>query len=643
MSDGVHTDLVLGTAGHIDHGKSSLVLALTGVDPDRLAEEKQRGITIELGFAQVRLPGNLKLGVIDVPGHERFVRQMIAGATGIDLALLCIAADDGIMPQTVEHLAVLELLGITTCVVALTKADLVDDEWVAFMTSEVRGHLTRTPFAAAPIVAVSSRTGQGLDELKAALSQAARSTSRAKTGRALRLPVDRVFTIKGAGTVVTGTLWSGVAEVGVEVEVVPSTLRTRVRSVQVHGQPVECAGAGHRVALNLNAVSTTDVRPGDFLVSPGTVRPTDHFDVDLSYLGAPTHTKPLESGTRVHLAHGTREVTGRVLFMDGRTSLAAGESALAQIRLDEPLPVLWRDRFVIRSYSPVHVIGGGVILRAHPRRTTLLSEPDRMLLDALCAGDEQAIAQAAFSLAPYPVTVEELVALSGLDEAAAKRELDDIVKRGKALLLDENGRSPRYAAKSALQKYCSTIENALMKFHTEQPTATGIAKEALRQRCLVRADTDCFDALLAYAVTQGAAVLQGGEVSHPRAGAGARVLEEQAAEKLHATLVASASTPPTLSELVAAGTLDSSLAFRALGILVKQGRARRVGQDFYFDATAFASLEAAVRTRLSESPATAAELRDAMNVSRKYAIPLLEYFDAQGITRRDGDLRVLNT
>ena len=347
-----------------------------------------------------------------------------------------------------------------------------------------------------------------------------------------------MFSIKGAGTVVTGTLWSGSARTGDEVEVLPSGLRTRVRSVQVHGEPVDRADAGHRVALNLNAVSTDEVRPGDFLAAPGAASATDRFDAHLAFLGVPGKGKPLVSGARVHVAHGTREVTGRVLLMDGRPSLGVGERAYAQIRLDEPLPVAWRDRFVVRSYSPVHVVGGGEVLRARPRRTTTLAPGTLELLDALREGDE-----------------------------------------------------------AVLQKQRAAIENALLKFHAENPAATGIAKDALRQRCLPRADAGCFDALLDDAVARGAAVADGGEVSHPKAGAGARKLEEQAAEQLRETLAAAAGAPPSTGELIAS-------------------------------------------SGLVDGPATAAELKDAMGTSRKYAIPLLEYFDSQAVTRREGDTRV---
>lgn len=637
-------DLILGTAGHIDHGKSSLVQALTGVNPDRLAEEKKRGITIELGFARLDLPDGTSLGVVDVPGHERFVRQMIAGSTGIDLALLCIAADDGIMPQTEEHLAVLDLLGVPTCVVALTKIDLVDAEWAAFMADEIRSRLATTPYADAPIVKVSSRTGEGLDELKDTLAKVAHAAQRSKTGTTLRLPVDRSFSIKGAGTVVTGTLWSGTAAIGDEVEVLPSGLRTRIRSVQVHGEAVEYAEAGHRVALNLNALSTDEVRPGDFLVAPNTLRPTDRFDADVRYLGIPGTTKPLVSGTRVHIAHGTREVCGRVLFMNGKEDLKAGERAYAQIRLDEPLAVAWCDRFVLRSYSPVHVIGGGMVLRAHPKRTTTLTSETEALLDALAARDEPRIARTAFALMPLPATADELADVSGLSADAAAHELKALEHERTAVRLQAptaNGRD-RWVAKQQVQKHRSTIENELLKFHANYPDRTGIAKEALHQRCFPRATEECFDALIAEAAAAGAVAVSGGEVSHPQAGAGARVREEQAAAQLYGLLTQNAGAPPAIEEVIATSGLDTKLAYRALGALEREGKTVRVGQTFSFESAALSTFEQAVRTRLAAGPATAAELRDALGTSRKYAIPLLEYFDACGITRREGDRRVLN-
>ena len=635
-------NLVLGTAGHIDHGKSTLVQALTGTDPDRLAEEKQRGITIELGFAQLVLPDGTAMGVVDVPGHEKFVRQMIAGSTGIDVALLCIAADDGIMPQTEEHLAVLELLAIPTCVVALTKCDLVDDEWAAFMADEVRGRLAATPYANADVVPASSRTGAGLDELRAAIQKAAHATARRATSSTLRLPVDRSFTIKGAGTVITGTLWSGIAAVGGEVEIMPAGTRTRIRSVQVHGKPVDAAPAGHRTALNLNAVSTEQVRPGVFLCTPGSVAPTDHFDVDLTYLGTPGNDKPLESGSRVHVAHGTKECIGRVLLMDGLPSIAPGQKAAAQIRTEEDLPVSYGDRFVIRSYSPVHVVGGGVVLRAHPRRTTTINEGDKALLEALRSGDEAAAVQAAFAQAEYPVNAGEIAQATGLSAARAAKELAALVEARNAQHISTGNTSAElFTTKRQLQKLSKAIENALLKFHAANPAATGIAKDALRQSVMPKASAEAFAAVLASAQASGQAVMCDGLVSHPQAGAGARVLEEQNAQKLSDILREAGVKPPFAADLFTQADLVPKQAYKALVVLEKQGRIEKVNDDLFFDSQAFATLKTAVAEQLAGGPASATELKDAMGLSRKHAIPVLEHLDGTGFTRRVGDAREL--
>ena len=637
-------DLVLGTAGHIDHGKSSLILALTGTDPDRLSEEKQRGITIELGFARLSLDDGTTLGVVDVPGHEKFVRQMISGSTGIDMALLCIAADDGVMPQTTEHLAVLELLRIPTLVVALTKTDLVDDEWVEFMADEVRSRLADGPYKDAEIVPVSSRTGAGLDDLKAALARAAHATTRQKATSTARLPIDRVFTIKGAGTVITGTLWSGTVSAGDELEVLPSGRTSRVRSVQIHGEATETAEAGHRIALNLSSLSTEEVRPGDFLATPGTVSATDRFDADFTYLGAPASDKPLESGARVHVSHGTREVTGRILRIGGGQPIERGERVYAQIRLDEELPVSWRDHFIVRSYSPVHVIGGGVVLRAHPKRSTTATPEKIALLDALRDGDEIRAAECAFLLEKAPVTCKALAQATGCGEASAQSALEALEKSRKACRLTpaQAGAAEYFTTTRYVQKTRSAIENALLAFHNENPASTGISKEALRQKVSTRLSTDCFDALLADAAATKHAVVHAGEVSHPQAGAGAQAMEAQAAETLLTALREAGCAPAPLDEIFSRCGIDAPLGRRAMGALEKAGSAARVTKDLAFSTETLSRFEHAVREHLADGvAASAAELKDAMGTSRKYAIPLLEYFDDKGITRRSGDERVL--
>jgi selenocysteine-specific elongation factor len=628
-------DLVLGTAGHIDHGKSSLVLALTGTDPDRLAAEKQRGITIELGFAKLELPSGLAMGVVDVPGHERFVRQMIAGATGIDIALLCIATDDGVMPQTEEHLAVLTLLGVPKLIVALTKSDLVDAEWLEFVSGEVQARLGKTPYAGSPIIAVSSRTGEGLDQLKAILDEAAGSTKRESDAAAFRLPVDRSFAIKGAGTVVTGTLWSGKASVGDEVEILPAGKTCRIRSIQVHNQPVQSAGAGHRTALNLNGISTDEVRPGDFLCTPGTLTPSDHFDVEFTYLGAPGSEKPLESGARVHVAHGTKELVGRVLLMDGE-SIAPGSTALAQIRTEGDLAVARGDRFIVRSYSPVHVVGGGQILRAHPRRSTNLTDGEQQLVEALRAGDSAKAVRAVLESATYPLTAAEVATQADLTQQQAESELEALAATGNALHMGD-----AFATKPMAQKLTSAIENTLMKFHAANPQATGMSKGALAQAACPKCPDAAFDAVLAYACDRGKAVFADGEVSHPTEGAGARKLEQQAADALASALQAAGTTPLAAKDLIGQAGLTPQAGFKALGKLEQDGRAVKINNDLYFDAAVFTQFESALRAKLAAGPASAADLKDAMGTSRKFAIPLLEYFDAQGITRRVGDAREL--
>lgn len=641
MQDPSNPSIVIGTAGHIDHGKSTLVQALTGTDPDRLAEEKKRGITIELGFARLDFPDGSYAGIVDVPGHERFVRQMISGASGIDIALVCIAADDGVMPQTREHLAVLDVLGIRQCVVALTKTDLADADWTQFVMQEVRDTLGSTPFGNAPIIPVSARTGEGVEDIRAALFALAHETTRSAQAGFARLPIDRVFTIKGAGTVVTGTLWAGSIAVGDELEVLPHGIRARVRGIQVHGENVEAASSGNRTALNLVNVKTEDVRPGDFLVTPGSIAPTDRFDARISYLGAASDAPAFESGAKVHIAHGTKEVVGRVLLMNGRASLPASESAYCQIRTDEALPVTRTDRFVVRSYSPVRVIGGGVVLSSHPKRRTNLSKADERLIDALMRND---IAEAAASLldtASIPLSANEAATRLDASPSELRKYLEALASDRKAIRIEAKS-APYYLAPALHRKLLSSIENALLDFHAKNPASTGLSKGALRDAVGVRADDDAFEALLSAAVAENKAVAEGGEVSHPRAGGGAKKIEQQAVRTIAEALAAGGAAPETWASLIEGAKLPNALAHKALKILENDGRAVRVSRDLVYDATALEALGAAVASRLETAgSASAADLKEAMGISRKYAIPVLEHFDAIGLTVREGDLRAL--
>ena len=634
------TDFILGTAGHIDHGKSSLVRALTGTDPDRLAEEKERGITITLGFAQLTLPSGRRVGVVDVPGHERFVRQMVAGATGMDVALLVIAADDGVMPQTVEHMAVLELLGVRSCVVALTKADLVDEDWLLFMEDEVAGALEGTPFEGAPVIPCSSATGAGLEELKAALDECLRGAERTKPSGAVRYPVDRVFSVKGFGTVTTGTLWSGSVHVGDELEVLPRGLRAKVRSIQVHGQDRDAAQAGNRVAICLAGLSTDDVRPGDFIAAPGSLQVTDRFDAQLSYSDPFGSGKALESGSRAHIAHGTREVVGRILCMNGQPRIQPGESARVQVRLDEPLPLSYGDRFIVRSYSPVRVVAGGSVLAAHPRRRTTLSAAESATLDALAAGDAQGAVDAFALGAAEPFTAEEAAAALGLPQRQVSARLEELLAAKKLAALGTAGRHLLPAAEAA--RLVSRVESCLMRFHNANPESTGLAKEELRHQLQARMAPACLDALLEEAEAKGVCVQVDGQLSHPKAGAGARAQVLKAAQVIGAALDAAAGAPPALDALLKETGLNPGIARKGLLELLEQGGAVRITNDLAFSAAVIGSWKESIAAFIEENgPATAAQLKDACGTSRKYMMPVLEWLDAQGFTRRSGDLRTL--
>jgi selenocysteine-specific elongation factor len=632
----VATSLVLGTAGHIDHGKSTLVKALTGTDPDRLAEEKARGITIELGFAQLTLPSGRTMGVVDVPGHERFVRQMVAGATGIDVVLLVVAADDGIMPQTREHLAIIDLLGIERGVVALTKADLAEPDWIELVAEEVRALVDTTSIAGAPIVPVSAATGEGIPELLAALDSVAGEASSRQAGLPFRLPVDRVFTIAGAGTVITGTLWSGQVARDDAVEIMPGGQEARVRGVQVHSEGVSKATAGQRVALNIAGVDRDEISRGDVIAAPGTLAVTDRFDARFTYLGAPGEDKVFESGTRVHVHHGTREVLGRVLLMDSPV-LARGESGLAQVRLEEPLVPRYDDRFIVRSYSPVYTIGGGVVLDVLPLRRTTLREHERELLEALIAHDLSSASTGLLAARSLPMTSAQVAAALGVPRAQVADELN----RADLARLKIAGETA-FITSGALEALVVIVERELLAFHEAEPKATGLATAALRSRVDRRLTPRAFDAVLEVAAGRDVAVVEKGTVRHPKAAVSALAEQQAAADALLPLVVRDGFAPRTVTAWATEAGVDVGVAHKVLNRLASDGRVVRVSSDMYFDVSAVDTIRERIVAYLSEhDSAPTSELRDVIGVSRKYVIPLLEHFDAVRLTKFDGDQRSL--
>ena len=636
MSDGKHPDLVLGTAGHIDHGKSTLIEALTGTDPDRLAEEKERGITITLGFAQLHLPDGRSMGVVDMPGHEKFVRQMISGATGIDVALLVVAADDGVMPQTIEHLTILRTLDVRSCVVALTKIDLVDEEWIEIAVDDVRTHLADTPYADAPIIPVSARTREGLDELLAAIQEAASKAERIHEGSAMRYPIDRVFTIKGAGTVLTGTLWSGTASPNDVVEILPSKKQARIRSIQIHGNTVDTAFPGNRVAINLGNVKLSDVRPGDFLAQVGAIEPSDRFDAYITYIDNNKTGKSIITGAPMHIAHGTREVIGRILLEDDMQELAPGESTVAQFRLEEPLALSYGDRFVMRTYSPVLLAGGGRILLAHPRKRTRLSDDERALREMLRTGDLLEAVVCAVAIENVPMAADAIAHLIGIEPDRAISLVEQAVSQGRLVVLEAQPRY--YATPQAVASADDRIADTTLAFHKENPKAFGIAKEALRRKCFPKMSSACFNALLAHALDAGAVVQADALVSHPSAFSATQAAEQDAADKLYLHIEGTGLTPPALETIAREAGVDLPLARKAMARLCEQKRAWEANPDLFFDYAAYEECKRIITEHFAAgAEGTVAALRDALGMTRKFVVPLLEGLDRDRFTRRFAD------
>ncbi|MBC7230489.1 MAG: selenocysteine-specific translation elongation factor [Actinobacteria bacterium] len=631
-------NFIIGTAGHIDHGKTELVKALTGTDTDRLKEEKERGISIELGFAELELPGGVSAGVVDVPGHEHFVKNMLAGATGFDLVLLVVAADDGVMPQTLEHLAIVDLLGVNDGVVAITKADLVDEEMVELVKEDVAEALAGTALEKAEVVITSSRTGQGLEELRAALARASERVRDRDFSGPFRLPVDRVFTLKGIGTVVTGTLWEGSVADGDEAVIQPSGRRVRVRNVQVHGREVERARAGQRVALNLPGISTEEIERGDVVGTPGYLHPTLMADGLLHLIEAAP--RGLKSRARVRFHHGTREVMARVVLLGGREELAPGESAYVQFRLEKPVVALYGDRYILRSYSPITTIGGGRILDSHPKKhrphqREVLASLQRRERGAprdlvLLVAEERAI----------PLTRRELLAWSEIKEGDLDNAMRELLAAGELEELAGDGEA-MFIPPSILSDLRERLTSLAAEMHAANPLKAGVEKEALRRRLDAGMDAEVFDALLRSAVAAGMLEVEGGRVRE--AGKGARLGEREREQKeaLLRAIREGGFAPPLFKELMEITGLDRGKLRDMLNLLMDEGAVEQVNPEYFLAAGRIAEAEERIRSHLAEHGRLAVpEVREMLGASRKYAIPLLEFFDRRRVTRRDGDFRV---
>ena len=647
----VECPVIVGTAGHVDHGKSALIEALTGKNPDRLEVERRRGMTVELGFGELALPSGKIVGLVDVPGHAHYLRAMVQGATGIDVAVLVVSAVEGVMPQTREHVHVLELLGVTHMVVALTMCDLADAEMTELAELDVDDFLSGTVFAGAPIVPVSSKTGEGIDALLAALDEcvdacwgACRDRAE-RTDAAPRLPIDRCFTIKGAGTVVTGTLHDASIAVGDELVALPSRTVCRVRGIQVHGD-TQRALPGQRVALNLVGDGVASLDRGEMLGVEGRFGQTLRFMMTFTYLGR-EGAKPrvLESGARVHVMAGTAEVVGRIMLMEGEAPVAVGETRTVQVRLEDPLPLRAGDHAVVLSYSPVMLIGGGRVLLSRCRRSRELADGERTLYAALEAGDIAGAVDSWLALQALPVAAVDVAAALDVAAGDVGASLRALVDQGAVRELAV-GDVALYASAAGLDAAMDALAATLSAMHAAAPKETGFTPGAVAHAAWPAADDAVSAALISEGCSRGVCASEGAEVFDPHSAAAAARVVREACERIVALLDKAGLDAPTLPEVGDQLQLDRDTMTRALRELSLNRSIVKIERDVALSAAAEAHARELVAAAIDAAggAATTSVLREALGVSRKRAISILEHLDAVRFTTLDkeaGGLRSL--
>lgn len=628
-------NVIIGTAGHIDHGKSALIEALTGTHPDRLEEEKRRGITIDLGFAFLEAPG-LRLGFVDVPGHERFVKNMLAGVGGIDCVMLVIAADEGIKPQTREHFEICRLLEIPRGIVALTKSDLVDADTLGLVQLEVKDFLRGSFLEGAPIVPVSAKTLAGLDDLRAALIGAASAAPERDAQQWFRLPVDRVFPVKGFGTVVTGTLVSGTVDAEDEVELFPAGRRLRVRGIESGGAKTERASAGQRTALNLAAIDADEIRRGMVLASPGHFSATKRADAQIELL--PSTRKALENRARVHFHQGSAETISEVILLDAK-EVKPGRAALCQLVFQDPLFLWPGDRFIVRQFSPVITIGGGRILDAHARKRRTRDANAIAHLARLESGDVLEILRALLENEGGSIAEETAISQTAWSRTKIRDAAQALAKSGELRIL--KGQPPRFALAVRVEQAIQAVRDAVAQHHAKNPLAEGISKVALQSLLVVK--QDLFEAAVEALVEKGELTLAGDLVK--RAGRSVQLTpaEERIRLEIAARFESAGTAPAPFSETMRGLAVSPSQAKNLMHLLLKEKVLVKVSEDLIFHAKAIDS----VRAKLGEykrknGPRIGVPaFKEIAGVTRKHAIPILEFLDRTGVTQRQGDERVI--
>ncbi len=623
--------IVVGTAGHIDHGKSALVRALTGTDPDRLKEERARGMTTDLGFAFL---GD-DITVIDVPGHERFVRHMLAGASTVDLVVLVVAADDGVMPQTREHFEICRLMGISRGLVAINKCDLVDEEMLELVRLDVADLVKGSFLEKAPVVAVSALTGTGIAELKQAISEAAARVPVRPDRGVFRMPIDRNFVMKGFGTVVAGTILSGQVKVGDRVELLPEEGEVRVRGIQKHGKAAEKAGLGERAALNLQGIEREAAMRGSVLATPGYYRPTDMFNAWFYYLK--DAGRPLRNLTRLKLHIGTAEVMCRVLLIDAR-ELTPGQEGLVQCRLEEPVVCDWNDHFVLRTFAPQQTVGGGVVLEANPDKERRFDAATIARLKALRTGEagsvlEQYLVKNRFDARLLAQAAKDLA----LADADAVQMLDALVRTARVRRLRFESRE-YLVHEAAYVDAQAALLGVLEKFHHENPFRLGMKRSELRAKAGL--SLPLFESLLSELIAAGRLALEEDRVRFATHSLKLGPAEQKHFDRIEALYREAGFMTPPLSEALAG--VEKKLAERVRAALLESGRLVDLGESVVLHCDTVKNAEKRVRTLFEFKPElTASEIRQELGTSRKYLIPLLNYLDSRGLTQRKGEVRIL--
>lgn len=626
---------VIGTAGHVDHGKSTLIAALTGIHPDRLKEEREREMTIDLGFAWLTLPDGELVGVVDVPGHRDFIENMLAGVGGIDAVLFVVAADEGVMPQTREHLAILDILQIQSGVIVISKVDLVEDpEWLEMVTTDVRQAVRNTVLAEAPCVYISARTGKGLEELKSVLSQVlARRPARLDLKRP-RLSIDRAFTIAGFGTVVTGTLIDGAFHVGDEVEILPAGLHGRIRGLQTHQQKEEIAIPGSRTAINISGVSVDQLKRGEVVVLPGSYLPTSRLDVQFRLLA--DADGPLKHSSEIKFFLGAAEVSGRVRLL-GKETLDPGEEGWLQLELSLPTTAVRGDRYILRRPSPGETLGGGVVLDPHPRqRHKRFSSEILTYLEALSKGTpEELLLQASQSVGF--ASASEVIARAHLEAEAAGEALQKLVAAGEVVVLTGGSSLPESSLvidREGLAQAVSRSVGEIQAYLLANPLRRGMPREELKSR--LKLSQQAFNALSGFIAGEGRLVESGTRVSLPGYEVRFSPQQQSQVKGLLARFAMSPYAPPSIKDC------QAELGEELFAALVEQGVLTPVSNEVVFRKEDFQVMLDEVRRILStEGTLTAAQFRDRFNTSRRYALAFLEHLDSSGVTVRDGDLRRL--